>query len=177
MEDVVYTRKGPYVLNLILASIGFFFIYGVLISKFEMGDKLWIYRTIMFVFLVLALATMYIAIKKLFGKQPALTFSEAGLTDHASTAFAGLIPHSEISGYQIKQYKSSKHLLISLKSNEAILAKANGKTQAAIQKQLLETGAAIVIPLEILAIKERALRQMLDMWLSPVEHLDRHLIG
>lgn len=57
-----------------------------------------------------------IGIRKFFDKKPSLVFSSVGITDNSSGVSAGLIPWSEISGFNIYAIQKQKMLIVLVKN-------------------------------------------------------------
>jgi len=64
-------------------------------------------------------------IKKLFDKKPGLVFNSIGIIDNSSGVSAGLIPWSEISGFDIYEVHKQKMLVIFLKNPEKYIEMGN----------------------------------------------------
>lgn len=62
-----------------------------------------------------------VGIKKFFDNKPGLIFSSAGITDNNSGVAAGLIPWSEISGFNIYEIHKQKMLVVLLKNPDKYL--------------------------------------------------------
>jgi hypothetical protein len=57
-----------------------------------------------------------IGIRKFFDKMPGLIFSSAGITDNSSGVSAGLIPWSDIIGFNIYEIQKQKMLIVLVKN-------------------------------------------------------------
>ncbi len=62
-----------------------------------------------------------IGIRKFFDKKPGLIFSPVGITDNSSGVSAGLIPWSEISGFNVYAFQRQKMLIVLLKNPDKYL--------------------------------------------------------
>jgi hypothetical protein len=62
-----------------------------------------------------------IGIRKYFEKKPGLIFSSVGITDNSSGVSAGLIPWSEISGFNIYEIQKQKMLIVLVKNPDKFI--------------------------------------------------------
>ena len=66
-----------------------------------------------------------VGIKKLFDKKPGLVFNNHGIISNSSGVSAGLIPWSEISGFDIYEVHKQKMLVILLKNPDKYIEMGN----------------------------------------------------
>jgi len=71
-----------------------------------------------------------LALTKLFNRKPGLIFNDVGIVDNASSLSVGLIPWSDIVGWEVFEIQSQKLLIIKVKDPEKYFERGNSLKRA-----------------------------------------------
>lgn len=93
-----------------------------------------------------------IAVRKMFDKKPGLILSSSGVFDNASGASAGLIPWSEIVGFEVIEIQKQKMLLIHVSDPRKYTDRGGPLRRALNRASYKMGGAAVSIPSNTLKI-------------------------
>lgn len=76
-----------------------------------------------------ALGAIFIT-RKLFDKRPGLVLSAGGIVDNSSGVAAGLIPWSDIEGFNVAEIRGTKFIVVLVKDPEKYLQRGNAMQRA-----------------------------------------------
>ena len=120
----VFLAVGAYWLSLDEDSIrsqrGFRFLFNDPTYVYAVG----IMAIVLFGFLGL------LALTKLFNRKPGLIFSNVGIVDNASSLSVGLIPWSDVVGWEVFEIQNQKLLIIKVKDPEKYFDRGNSLKRA-----------------------------------------------
>ena len=120
MNIEIHNRKGPYLLNMVLGGIGFYFSASTLVLQIKNAPMGVWFTLLLAIALVVSCVVLYKAKVKLSNKVPALVFTDEGIIDHASPLKAGLIRWEEIVACKLERYDGYNQLMLTLEDNSRI---------------------------------------------------------
>lgn len=100
--------------------------------------------------------------RKLFDQSPGLVLDELGLTDNSSAFSAGLIPWSDISGFEIRQIQRQRMLYVLLKDPDAYISRFGPVKQALLKASRRIAASPVAITSSSLSINFDELVELVD---------------
>lgn len=94
---------------------------------------------------VLFLALLVTAIKKLIIRTPAFSITDNGLVDDISLARAGIIPWNKIKSVKYEKYLNDKYIMITIQDAQKIIDALPFFKRKMVNQQYVDTGALIVV--------------------------------
>lgn len=168
-------RKNLHYRNLALSTVAVAVIAFTVWNRIRAGNSDEFFNLIMVFFVLLNIGIVINAIRQILKKTPALVINDEGIIDNTSPANMGLIKWGEITFCEVKKYRGSMQLLITITDNQRAIVRANRFNTAMIQKSMKDTGAAIVINCDTLQYNRQVLADaILDKIGRP--RIDQHLI-
>jgi hypothetical protein len=106
------------------------------------------------------------ALKKLFDKKPGLVFNNSGIIDNASPVSVGLIPWSEIIGFEIFGLQRQKMLIIKVRDPQKYVEQGGALKRTLNKANYKMCGSPIAISSNALDINFSELLSVFDQYLQ-----------
>jgi hypothetical protein len=169
-------RKFLHYRNLLLSSAAVLYLALKLWNRWHTTPMYDWYNVILLLFFFVNVAIIANSIRQLFRASPALLITDEGMVDYISPAKMGLIPWSNVTDAEIRQYRGYPHLLVSITNNQQAIDSAHFINKFLIKQTIKKTGAAIIINCAMLDYdREQLLDEIMDKLGKPM--FDRHLIS
>jgi hypothetical protein len=169
-------RKFLHYRNLLLSSVAVIYLVIKLWNRWTTNPVHDWYNLILLAFFFVNVAVVANSIRQLFRTSPALLITNEGMVDYISPARMALIPWSNVTDAEIRQYRGYPHLLVSITNNQQAIDSARLINRYLIKQTIKKTGAAIIVNCEMLDYdREQLLEEIMDKLGKPM--LDRHLIS
>jgi hypothetical protein len=104
-----------------------------------------VFRSIGGITLLFAVLVLVFCLRKLFDKRPGLVLSAEGINDNSSGVAAGLIPWSDISGFDVYEIHKQKMLIILVNDPEKYIQRGNPAQRALHRANTKMVGSPISI--------------------------------
>ena len=123
-----------------------------------------IFRAVGIAALIFGVVGLAITVRKFFDSRPGLVLSAEGLHDNSSGVSAGLIPWSDVTGFQVGQIQRTKFVVILVKDNEKYLQRGNALQKALHRANTRMVGSPLSIASTTLDIGFEELCAELEKW-------------